>query len=190
MLKGLLLEPSLCDLECIFTVICNVVTNSDSLDEVCQMAELISGKVTQQPNDKPASRLKIRFSVYLSALNLAINGKVTEHVLPSFKQIDSFLKGWNIGVLDQRQLFLTISNVLKERKSLAKESFKFLTKYMATLSGEDAPVLGQAKDEAVCTIVEFVKTPDMFQLIVMSCGISKMLHSTFVVLFLLCACSS
>ncbi|XP_024186106.1 eukaryotic translation initiation factor 3 subunit M [Rosa chinensis] len=167
------------------------------------MAELISGKVTQQPNDKPASRLKIlfnlynlledpcsRFSVYLSALNLAINGKVTEHVLPSFKQIDSFLKGWNIGVLDQRQLFLTISNVLKERKSLAKESFKFLTKYMATLSGEDAPVLGQAKDEAVCTIVEFVKTPDMFQLIVMSCGISKMLHSTFVVLFLLCACSS
>ncbi|PRQ53340.1 hypothetical protein RchiOBHm_Chr2g0165451 [Rosa chinensis] len=93
------------------------------------MTELISGKVTQQPNDKPASRLKIlfnlynlledpcsRFSVYLSALNLAINGKVTEHVLPSFKQIDCFLKEWNIGVLDQRQLFLTISNVLKERK--------------------------------------------------------------------------
>ncbi|XP_062009768.1 uncharacterized protein LOC133726268 [Rosa rugosa] len=164
------------DLECIFTVICNVVTNSESLDEIRQMAELISGKVTQQPSDKPASRLKIlfnlynlledpysRFAVYLSALNLAINGKVTEHVLPSFKQIDSFLKEWNIGVSDQRVLFLTISNVLKEHKSLAKESFKFLTKYLATFSGEDAHVLSQAKDEAVRTIVEFVKTPDMFQ---------------------------
>ncbi|KAM5581173.1 hypothetical protein ABKV19_010412 [Rosa sericea] len=104
-----------------------------------------------------------RFSVYLSALNLAINGKVTEHVLPSFKQMDSFLKEWNIGASDQRQLFLTISNVIKEHKSLAKESFKFLTKYLATFSGEDAHVLSQAKDEAVHTIVEFVKTPDMFQ---------------------------
>ncbi|XP_050382133.1 uncharacterized protein LOC126799058 [Argentina anserina] len=163
------------DLECIFTVICNVVTNSEIPDEVRQMVELISGKVTQQPSDKPASRLKIlftlynlledpysRFSVYMSALNLAIKGKVTEHVLPTFKQIDSFLKEWNIGVSDQRQLLLTISNILKD-KSLAKESFKFLTKYLATFSGEDAQVLSQAKDEAVRTIVEFVKAPDMFQ---------------------------
>ncbi|XP_070673472.1 uncharacterized protein [Malus domestica] len=47
--------------------------------------------------------------------------------------------------------------------SLAKESFKFLTKYLATFSGEDVHTLSKAKEEAVRTIVEFVKASDMFQ---------------------------
>ncbi|RXH69184.1 hypothetical protein DVH24_036968 [Malus domestica] len=46
---------------------------------------------------------------------------------------------------------------------LAQESFKFLTKYLATFSGEDVHTLSEAKEEAVRTIVEFVKAPDMFQ---------------------------
>ncbi|KAK2986306.1 hypothetical protein RJ640_021875 [Escallonia rubra] len=164
------------DLECIFTVICNLVKKSDSLDEALEMAKLISTKITQQPNDKPALRLKImfnlynllensysRFFVYMKALSLAVDGKVTEHIVPSFKKIDSFLNEWNVGVQDQRELFLSISNVLKENKSSSKESFKFLTKYLATFAGEDALTLGEAKEEAVRTILEFVKTPDMFQ---------------------------
>ncbi|CAN6702356.1 unnamed protein product [Malus baccata var. baccata] len=164
------------DIECIFTVICNVVTKSESPDEALEMAKLISSKITQKPTDKPALRLNIlfnlynllenpycRFLVYLSALNLAINGKVAEHVIPTFKKVESFLKEWNIGISDQRQLFLAIANVLKEHKNLAKESFKFLTKYLATFSGEDAHTLSEAKEEAVRTIVEFVKAPDMFQ---------------------------
>ncbi|KAM1824549.1 hypothetical protein ACFX13_024122 [Malus domestica] len=164
------------DLECIFTVICNVVTKSESPDEALEMAKLISSKITQKPTDKPALRLKIlfnlynllenpysRFLVYLSALNLAINGRVTEHVIPSFKNVESFLKEWNIGISDQRQLFLTIANVLKAHKNMTKESFKFLTKYLATFSGEDVHTLSEAKEEAIRTIVEFVKAPDMYQ---------------------------
>ena len=46
---------------------------------------------------------------------------------------------------------------------MAKESFKFLTKYLATFSGEDVHTLSEAKEEAIRTIVEFVKAPDMFQ---------------------------
>lgn len=57
-----------------------------------------------------------RFLVYTKALNLAINGKVAEHIIPSFKKIDTFLKEWNIGIKDQRGLFLSISNVLRESK--------------------------------------------------------------------------
>ena len=57
-----------------------------------------------------------RFFVYMKALNLAVNGKVIEHVVPSFKKIDSFLKEWNLGVQDQRELFLSVSNILKESK--------------------------------------------------------------------------
>lgn len=47
--------------------------------------------------------------------------------------------------------------------SSGKDSFKFLTKYLATFSGEDAHIIGEAKEEAVRSIVEFVKASDMFQ---------------------------
>lgn len=57
-----------------------------------------------------------RFFVYMKALNLALNGKVTDHIIPSFKKIDSFIKEWNIDIKDKRELFLGIANVLKENK--------------------------------------------------------------------------
>jgi len=47
------------DLECIFTVICNLVTMASSPDEALEMAKLISAKVALQPNDRPALRLKM-----------------------------------------------------------------------------------------------------------------------------------
>ncbi|XP_011009368.1 PREDICTED: eukaryotic translation initiation factor 3 subunit M [Populus euphratica] len=164
------------DLECIFTVICNLVTKSGIPDEELEMAKLICAKIIQQPTDKPVLRLKIlfnlynlldnvycRFYVYMKALNLAMSGKVTEHIIPSCKKIDSFLKEWNLEVQDQRELFLCVANALKDSKSSAKDSFKFLTRYLATFSGEDAYKMGEAKDEAARTIIEFVKAPDMFQ---------------------------
>ncbi|KAL8229198.1 hypothetical protein R6Q57_014098 [Mikania cordata] len=164
------------DLECIFTIICDLVKKPESLDELLEMAKLLSTKIAQQPNDKPALRLKIminlynllenpysRFCVYMNALKLAMEGKVIEHIIPSFKKIDSLLKEWDLGVQDQRDLFLAISNILKEHKSSPKETIKFLTKYLATFSGEDAHVMEEAKEEAAHTIIEFVKAPDLFQ---------------------------
>lgn len=47
--------------------------------------------------------------------------------------------------------------------SSANDYFKFLTKYLATFSGEDAHTLSEAKEEAVHAIVEFVKSPNMFK---------------------------
>ncbi|CAA3014650.1 eukaryotic translation initiation factor 3 subunit M-like [Olea europaea subsp. europaea] len=164
------------DLECVYTVICNLVTKPESLDQVHEMAELISTKVTLQPNDKPAFRLKILFNlynllespysqyfVYMKSLNLAANGKVTEHVVPSFKKMDNLLREWNLGVKEQRELFLTIVNILKENKSSAKDSFKCLVKYLLTFSDEEALTMNEAKQEAFRTIIEFVKASDMFQ---------------------------
>lgn len=55
---------------------------------------------------------------------------------------------------------------------MAKESFKFLVKYLATFSGEDAYTMSEAKEEAVRAIVEFVKAPDMFQV---SCILNELL---------------
>ncbi|KAG6530628.1 hypothetical protein ZIOFF_012869 [Zingiber officinale] len=166
------------DLECIFTVICNLVTRANTPDEALEMAQLISAKVVQQPTDRPALRLKIlfnlynllenpysKFFVYTKALDLAASGKVTENIIPSFKKIDSFLQEWNIGRLDMRQLFRSISNILKDNKSMAKDSFAFLTRYLATFSGsgEDASSMNEAKEEAVQAVVDFVRSPDIVQ---------------------------
>ncbi|KAF3788295.1 Eukaryotic translation initiation factor 3 subunit M [Nymphaea thermarum] len=182
------------DLDCIYTVICNLVTKAGSPDEAMEIADRICIKITQQPNkkpeteqpneedeiaqpiEKPALRLKIlfnlynllehpysRFFVYEKALELAIRGKVTESIIPSFKKIDNFLKEWEIAPLEQRRLFLKISNVLGEIKSSSKEYFSFLTKYLATFSNEDAHTMSKAKPAAERAIFEFVKAPDMFQ---------------------------
>ncbi|XP_028796596.1 eukaryotic translation initiation factor 3 subunit M [Neltuma alba] len=165
------------DVESIFTIICNLVTKTENPDEELEITKVIAAKVIQQPNEKPAVRLKIlfnlynlletpysRFYVYLKALNLSVHGKVAEHIIPSFAKMDSFLKDWgSIGIVEQRELFLTISDILKDNKSMAKDSLKFLTKYLATFSGDDAPALSEAKEEAVRAIVEFVKAPDIFQ---------------------------
>ncbi|KAG5621518.1 hypothetical protein H5410_006736 [Solanum commersonii] len=105
----------------------------------------------------------------MKALNLSINGKVVEHILPSFKKMDSFLKEWNLGVKDQRGLFLRISNILKETKGSAEASFKFLIKYLGTFSDEDVSAMNEANEEALHAIIAFVKAPDMFQ-----CGLLDM----------------
>ncbi|EOA20746.1 hypothetical protein CARUB_v10001073mg [Capsella rubella] len=164
------------DLECTYTIICSLVKNVTSPEEVLEMVKAIASKVVQQPDDKASLRLKIlfnlynlldhpnaRFQVYMKALELAVNGKVTEYIVPSFKKIDSFLKDWSIDIKDQREVFLAIAKVLRENKSLAKESLQFVTKYLATFSNEDAQVLSEAKEEAVRAIVEFVKAPSIFQ---------------------------
>jgi len=164
------------DLDCIFTVICYLVTKAGSPDEALAMADQIVTKVTQQPSDKPALRLRIlfnlynmlenpysKFSVYERALKLAANGKVADLIIPSFKKMDAFLKEWNIRKINQRELFLAISNILKDNKGSAKDSYSFLLKYLATFDGEDAYTTSEAKEEAVRAIIEFVKAPDMFQ---------------------------
>ncbi|ESQ49889.1 hypothetical protein EUTSA_v10020815mg [Eutrema salsugineum] len=164
------------DLECTYTIICSLVKNANNLEDVLEMVKVISSKVVQQPNDKASLRLKIlfnlynlldhpyaRFQVYMKALTLAVDGKVIEYIVPSFKKIDNFLKEWNIDSKDQRELFLAIANVLRENKSLVKESLKFLTKYLATFSNDDAQVLDEAKEVAVRAVTEFVKASSIFQ---------------------------
>jgi len=48
---------------------------------------------------------------------------------------------------------------------MAKDSLSFLTKYLATFSSADEELYStnETKEEAVRAIIEFVKSPDMFQ---------------------------
>lgn len=44
-----------------------------------------------------------------------------------------------------------------------KDSYTFLVKYLATFAAADSSYLNEAKEEAVRAVIEFVKSPDMFQ---------------------------
>ncbi|KAE8775556.1 eukaryotic translation initiation factor 3 subunit M-like [Hordeum vulgare] len=176
----LLLSPRVPDkeLECILTVICNLVTKAGSEDESLEIARLICAKLTHQPADKTTLRIKVLFSlynllaspsgkafVYRKALELAAAGKAADCVVPTFKNIDAFVAYWGIGKPEQRDLFLAVSRVLKDQKGMAKEYFKFLNKYLAMFDGsaDEADAIGAAKEEAAAAIIEFVKSSDLYQ---------------------------
>ncbi|VAH40676.1 unnamed protein product [Triticum turgidum subsp. durum] len=171
----LLLAP---DLECVLTVICNLVTKAGSEDEALEIARLICAKLAHQPGDKPTLRIKVLFSlynllpslsgkalVYRKALELAAAGKAADCVVPTFKNIDAFVAYWGIGKPEQRDLFLAVTRILKDHKGMTKEYFKFLNKYLATFDGsaDDADAIGAAKEEAAAAIIEFVKSSDLYQ---------------------------
>jgi len=47
------------DIESIFTIICNLVTKTENTDEAMEIVKVITAKIVQQPNEKPAVRLKM-----------------------------------------------------------------------------------------------------------------------------------
>ena len=47
--------------------------------------------------------------VYKKALEVAAAEKAAEYIIPSFKNIDSFVSEWGIGNLEQRELYLAIT---------------------------------------------------------------------------------
>ncbi|VAH40674.1 unnamed protein product [Triticum turgidum subsp. durum] len=170
--------PDKADLECVLTVICNLVTKAGSEDEALEIARLICAKLAHQPGDKPTLRIKVLFSlynllpslsgkalVYRKALELAAAGKAADCVVPTFKNIDAFVAYWGIGKPEQRDLFLAVTRILKDHKGMTKEYFKFLNKYLATFDGsaDDADAIGAAKEEAAAAIIEFVKSSDLYQ---------------------------
>lgn len=57
-----------------------------------------------------------RFLTFKRALKLAILGKATEVVVPALKRLDTFIKEWNIGNSEKRELYLTATNILKDTK--------------------------------------------------------------------------
>lgn len=60
--------------------------------------------------------------VYRKALELATAGKAADCIIPTFKNIDSFVADWGIGNLQQRELFLAISRILKDQKGCGTHS--------------------------------------------------------------------
>ncbi|GBG63478.1 hypothetical protein CBR_g38096 [Chara braunii] len=166
------------DLECIFMVICNVAAKATSEEEAMRMSSQITAALTAQTS-KAALKIKLlfhlyntikkapyaRFLLYRRLLEFAIAAKVTDLVTPSLKRLEAFLKEWNVTVQDQRGLYLTATNLLREGRgsAAAKESFNFLLKFLSTFSGEDPQRLADVREYAVRAAVEYIKATDIFQ---------------------------
>eukprot|EP00897_Mesotaenium_endlicherianum_P002776 jgi/Mesen1/2526/ME000161S01579 len=164
------------DCECVFAVICNLVSKSQEAGGTEVMANEVAKKLTSKPTDKPALRLKLlfglynilkspssRFQLYMEALRFATAGKVADLIIPSFKRLDAFIKEWNLKTSDVRLLYLQVTNILKDHKGSARESYNYLLKYLGTFSESDAAQVGGAKHDAARAAVEFIKSPDLFQ---------------------------
>lgn len=61
--------------------------------------------------------------VYKKALDLAAAGKAADCIIPTFKNIDSFISDWGIGKVEQRDLFLAAARILKDQKGCALHCF-------------------------------------------------------------------
>lgn len=57
-----------------------------------------------------------RFLIFKRVIKLAVAGKVTDLIVPSFKRMDAFLQEWNITETDKRDIFLSATNILKDHK--------------------------------------------------------------------------
>lgn len=64
------------DLECTYTIICSLVKNSNSPEDVLEMVKAISSKVVQQPNDKASLRLKMYDPFQLICLMFFFNNYI------------------------------------------------------------------------------------------------------------------
>ena len=70
--------------------------------------------------------------VYKKALELATTGKVAEYIIPSFKNIDSFVSEWGIGNLEQRELYLAITSILQDQKGCDMcDSLRLVIKFLS-----------------------------------------------------------
>ena len=70
--------------------------------------------------------------VYKKALELATAGKVAKYIIPSFKNIDSFVSEWGIGNLEQRELYLAITSILKDQKGCdMRDSLRLVIKFLS-----------------------------------------------------------
>jgi translation initiation factor 3 subunit M len=68
-----------------------------------------------------------RFLIFKRVRKLAVAGKVTELVVPTFKRMDSFIQEWNVSESDKRDIFLSATNILKDQKGYVPIEAQYLS---------------------------------------------------------------
>ncbi|RHZ89166.1 hypothetical protein Glove_18g105 [Diversispora epigaea] len=120
----------------------------DEREKTIQKLKVLQNLYNTLENTSP-----LRYNVFIAILNIAAKNDEIETVLPQLSRLDDWVKEWSITTDQVRELYLTVSDKLKETGEV-KRSHDFLLKYLATYTSSDdvsaiKPIVRRAVVEAI-----------------------------------------
>ncbi|GBC09284.1 hypothetical protein RclHR1_08740004 [Rhizophagus clarus] len=168
---SVLLEAPEKEFEAIFNLLIAILKSASPETHPVLIKSSIESLVVDQ-NDKAIQKLKVlqnlyntleytsplRYDVFLTILDIAAKNDEIDTLLPQLSRLDTWVKEWAISTNQIRELYMTVSNRLKEAGEL-KLSHDFLLKHLATYSSSDD--LSTAKPAVTRAVIEAIQLPEI-----------------------------
>ncbi|RIA89008.1 hypothetical protein C1645_773446 [Glomus cerebriforme] len=168
---SILLEAPEKEFEAIFNLLIAILKSASPETHPNLIKSSIKSLVKDQ-NDKAIQKLKVlqnlyntleytsslRYDVFLTILDIATKNDEIDALLPQLSRLDIWVKEWAISTNQIRELYLTVSDRLKEAGEL-KLSHDFLLKHLATYTSSDD--LSTAKSSATRAVIEAIQLPEI-----------------------------
>eukprot|EP00899_Mesostigma_viride_P010510 jgi/Mesvir1/19460/Mv10486-RA.1 len=164
------------DAECAITVIFNLLRKMPPQEAEALVVDLCN-ELAANTAERQALRLSLMFSlfnsmsggaaprscypIFMCAMNYAYETRQADQLVPSFKQLESWMSRWQLPVEAKRQLYLKASHVCASIGGV-KDSFHFLVAYLSLFEGEEPPALASVREEAVRAALLFVGSQELF----------------------------
>ncbi|CAG8496440.1 5615_t:CDS:2 [Ambispora gerdemannii] len=101
----------------------------------------------------------LRYYTFLAILEIAAKNDEIDAVLPQLSHLDNWVREWAISTELVRELYLIVSERLKEAGEIVK-SYEFLLKYLKTF--KDSTDLS-SKEAATRAVVQAIKLPEILR---------------------------
>ncbi|RGB31667.1 hypothetical protein C1646_626875, partial [Rhizophagus diaphanus] len=168
---SVLLEAPEKEFEAIFNLLIAILKSASPETHPTLIKSSIESLVANQ-NDKAIQKLKVlqnlyntleyasplRYDVFLTILDIAAKNDEIDTLLLQLSRLDTWVKEWAISTNQIRELYMTVSNRLKEAGEL-KLSHDFLLKHLATYSSSDD--LSTAKPAVIRAVTEAIQLPEI-----------------------------
>ncbi|CAB4423627.1 unnamed protein product [Rhizophagus irregularis] len=168
---SVLLEAPEKEFEAIFNLLIAILKSASPDTHPTLIKSSIESLVANQ-NDKAIQKLKVlqnlyntleyasplRYDVFLTILDIAAKNDEIDTLLLQLSRLDTWVKEWAISTNQIRELYMTVSNRLKEAGEL-KLSHDFLLKHLATYSSSDD--LSTAKPAVIRAVTEAIQLPEI-----------------------------
>lgn len=100
----------------------------------------------------------LRYDVYLSQLHLASKFGHTNAIITQLKQVQDWLKLWDVNIEQKRSCYRELHAALKDQQK-GDQATRVMLELLSTYDEESA---SQAKDDAQKCILDFISKPDIF----------------------------
>jgi translation initiation factor 3 subunit M len=103
----------------------------------------------------------LRFLVFTSLLNFAINSNNVNQIVPLFDSISERLKEWNATNTQKREIYNQLRRAMKDKDKHAEH--KYNVKYLSTFDKESADVMRSVAPEVKQIVVNALRISDLYQ---------------------------